>query len=220
MHSPLKSSTAAGLAVCLALAACASTQPIPYSGIASTSQLRPNAGDSSGRIPFEYKTHVDWRRYSGFVLDPVTVYRGSDAQFDDVSEDEKKYLARTMQTQFAEKLDARFRGAPSRNGNTLRIKLTLTGAKTNTAVLGTFSRFDLVGGPYNAVQAMRGREGAMTGSVSFAVEIYDASTQQLLGAYVTKQYPHAWNLKAGIGATTASVVGIENGADQLVAYLQ
>lgn len=211
---------ALGLAVCLALTACAGTQPIPYSGIASSTQLRPSQHDDSGRIPFEYKTRVDWRRYSGYVLDPVAIYRGSDGQFDDMSEDDKAFLARYMQTRFSEKLNAHFGGTPGRNANAVRIRLTLTGAKTNTAVLSTFSRFDLLGGPYNAVQAIRGKEGAMTGSVSFAVEIYDASSNELLGAYVAKQYPNAWNLKAGIGARSASVAGIENGADQLVAYLQ
>jgi hypothetical protein len=217
---PKALSLAACLATCLALAACAGTQPIPYSGIASSTQLRPSQHDDSGRIPFEYKTQVDWRRYSGFVLDPVAIYRGSDGQFDDISEDDKAFLARSMRDQFTEKLNARFRNPPGRSADAVRIKLTLTGAKTNTAVLSTFSRFDLMGGPYNAVQAVRGREGAMTGSVSFAVEIYDASTNALLGAYVAKQYPNAWNLKAGIGARSASVVGIEKGADQLVAYLQ
>jgi hypothetical protein len=37
-----------------------------------------------------------------------------------------------------------------------------------------------------ALQAARGKEGAFTGSVSYAVEVYDASTNQLLGAYVTE----------------------------------
>lgn len=209
------------LAVCLILTACASTQPVPYAGISSAPQLRPSQHDDSGRIPFEYRTNIDWRRYSAYVLDPVAIYRGSDAQFDDVSEDDKVFLARTMQSQFNDKLNARFRNSPGKSAvNTVRIRLTLTGARMNTAFLSTFSRFDLMGGPYNAVQAIRGREGAMTGSVSFAVEIHDASTNELLGAYVTKQYPNAWNLKAGIGARSASVVGIENGADQLVAYLQ
>lgn len=221
MPSLFKTPAAASLAVCLALAGCASPQPIPYAGIASSNQLRPNRHDDSGRVPFEYRTRVDWRRYSGFVLDPVTVYRGEDAQFDnDVSEEDKAFLARDMQDRFTDKLNARFRRVPGPDAPVLRIKLTLTGARTNTAVLGTFSRFDLVGGPYNAVQAVRGKEGAMTGSVSFAVEIYDASTRELLGAYVAKQYPNAWNLGAGIGARSASLVGIEKGADQLVAYLQ
>ena len=110
------------------------------------------------------------------------------------------------------------RGADPR-AQALRIKLTLTGAKENTPVLSTLSRFDLLGGPYNAVQAVRGKEGALTGSVSFAVEIYAASTNELLAAYVSKEYPNAWNLGAGIGAMSASKTGIDKGAAELVAYL-
>jgi hypothetical protein len=52
------------------------------------------------------------------------------------------------------------------------------------------------------------------------VEVYDSSTNALLAAYVAKQYPNAWNLKAGIGAMSASLAGIQNGADQLAAYLR
>ncbi len=210
----------AAVAVLVALAGCAGTQPVPYAGIASSTQLRPSRNDDAGRVPFEYRTAIDWRRYTGFVLEPVAVYRGSDAQFDGVSEDDKAFLARYMQGEFTEKLNARFGNAPRQGARAVRIRLTLTGASTNTAVLSTVSRFDLLGGPYNAVQAIRGREGAMTGSVSFAVELYDAASNELLGAYVAKQYPNAWNLKAGIGARSASVAGIENGADQLVAYLR
>jgi len=207
-------------ALCVALAACSTTQPIPYAGIASSSQMRFNTHDETGRIPYEYKTETRWSRYTAFIVDPVVVYRGADSQFENVSEEDRAYLARTMQTQFTEKLNARFRNAATPGADTLRIKLTLTGAKANTAFLSTFTRFDLVGGPYNAVQAARGKEGSMTGSVSFAVEIYDTSTNALLAAYVAKQYPNAWNLRAGIGAMSASVAGVENGADQLVTYLR
>jgi hypothetical protein len=68
-------------------------------------------------------------------------------------------------------------------------------------------------------RAARGKEGAVTGSVSYAVEVYEASTNQLLGAYVTKQYPNPYNLKATLGKKKASIAGIEKGADQLLAYL-
>ncbi|MGJ7505625.1 MULTISPECIES: DUF3313 family protein [unclassified Variovorax] len=207
------------VAVTVLVTACSKPAPLTADAPAQASvlTLRPAAvtiaDDLPGRVAAVRTAEI--RPQVGGII-----YRGSDAQFDDVSEDDKMFLARYMQSQFTEKLNARFRGASARNVNAVRIKLTLTGAKTNTAVLSTVSRFDLMGGPYNAVQAVRGREGAMTGSVSFAVEIYDASTNELLGAYVAKQYPNAWNLKAGIGARSASVVGIEKGADQLVAYLQ
>lgn len=208
------------VALCVTLAACSTTQPTAYSGLASSQQLRANEHDATGRVPYEYKSDTDWGKYAAVTIDPVVIYRGADSQFDDISEQEKAHLAKSMKTRFTEKLQTRFRVVPGAGEDVLRIKLTLTGAKANTAVLSTLSRFDLLGGPYNAVQAVRGKEGVLTGSVSFAVEIYDAPTNKLLGAYVSKQYPNAWNLKAGMGAMSASEAGIENGADQLVAYLK
>ena len=215
----LKSIRVAALAACGALTACASTQPVPYSGIASSSQMRASARDETGRIPYEYKSAADLRAYSRFTVDPVIVYAGADNQFEDISEQDKNELAKYMQATFSGRLAALAKNNADPRAQALRIRLTLTGAKENTPVLSTLSRFDLLGGPYNAVQAVRGKEGALTGSVSFAVEIYSASTSELLAAYVSKQYPNAWNLGAGIGSMSASKTGIDKGADELVAYL-
>ncbi len=215
----LKSLRITTLAACAALTACASTQPVPYSGIASSGQMRASTHDETGHIPYEFKSAASLRTYSNYTVEPVVVYGGADNQFEDVSEQDKKELAKYMQVTFANRLASLSRSSADPRAQALRIKLTLTGAKENTPVLSTLSRFDLLGGPYNAVQAVRGKEGALTGSVSFAVEIYSASTNELLAAYVSKQYPNAWNLGAGIGAMSASKTGIDKGADELVAYL-
>jgi hypothetical protein len=100
------------------------------------------------------------------------------------------------------------------------LHLTLTGAKATTAVLGTVTRIDVAGGLYNTVQAARGREGSMTGSVNYAVEIYDAASNRLLSSYVTKQYPNAMNIGASFTAMDASMVGVRKGADALLAELK
>ena len=209
----------ATLAACACLVACASTQPVPYAGIAASSQMRASAHDESGHIPYEYKSATDLRTYSRFSVDPVVVYGGADNQFEDISEQDKNELARYMQATFTDRLAALAKNSADPHARALRIRLTLTGAKESMPVLSTLSRFDLLGGPYNVVQAVRGKEGALTGSVSFAVEIYAASTNELLAAYVSKEYPNAWNLGASIGAMSASKTGIDKGADELVAYL-
>ena len=214
-----KSLRFATLAACAALTACASTQPVPYSGVASSGQMRSSTHDETGHIPYEYKSSADLRAYSKFSVDPVVVYSGADNQFEDISEQDKNDLARYMQATFSDKLAALAKSTDHPRAQALRIKLTLTGAKESTPVLSTLSRFDLLGGPYNAVQAVRGKEGALTGSVSFALEIYSASTNELLAAYVSKEYPNAWNLGASFGALSASKTGIDKGADELVAYL-
>jgi uncharacterized protein DUF3313 len=210
----------AALVLCAALTGCASVTPIPYSEVASSSYLAPNPSDPSGRVPYRYSANVDWRGYNKVMLEPVVIYRGPDQQFGDMSEADKTSLANYMRTRFSEKLASRFAHASQRGPNTLRVRLTLTGAAANTPVLGTLSRFDIAGMVYNGVQTARDGEGSLTGSVVYAVEIFDAANSRLLGAFVTKQYPSPYDIKASVGPLAAAEVGIDKGAEALIAQLR
>lgn len=218
----LRTSSASGalLALCLAVAGCTTADPTVYSGLASASQLQPNPQDETGRMPYRYKGHVDWRSYNRIIVDPVSVYNGPDNQFVKIAEADRSLLANYMQQQFSEKLRTRFAMANVPSPGTLRLHLTLTGAKTTTPFLGPFSHIDVGGGVYNTVQSARGREGSMTGSVNYAVELYDALSNRLLLAYVTKQYPNAMNVGASFSSLEASRVGIRKGADALLEQMQ
>lgn len=207
------------LLLCVVAAGCATVAPVPYAEMASSAYLVPDKSDASGRVPYRYSTPVDWRAYRKVILDPVVVYRGKDHQFGDMSDKDKATLAAYMQTCFGERLRGRFALVRERGPETLRIRLTLTGAVANTPVLGTLSRFDVAGAVYNGVQAARDGEGTMTGSVIYGVEIFDAATSRLLSAYVTKQYPGAYDIKASVGALAAANAGLDKGADALMAQL-
>jgi Protein of unknown function (DUF3313) len=207
------------LALCAIAAGCATITPVPYSEMASSTYLVPDTSDSSGRVPYRYSTAVDWRTYDKVIFEPVVIYRGKDHQFGDMSDKDKATLAAYMQNRFADKLRGRFTLVNVRGPNKLRVRLTLTGAVTNTPVLGTLSRFDLAGAVYNGVQAARDSEGTMTGSVVYGVEIFDASSSRLFGAYVTKQYPSAYDIKASVGALAAATAGIDKGAEAFMGQL-
>jgi hypothetical protein len=211
--------TAAVIAITSVVAGCTTADPTVYSGLASASQLRPNTEDSTGRVPYRYKSNVDWRQYNKIIVDPVTVYNGPDNQFVKMADKDKSVLAGYMQDQFAERLRTRFALVNNPGPGTLRLHLTLTGAKDTTPFLGPFSHLDVGGNVVNAAQAVRGREGTMAGSVNYAVEIYDAASNRLLSAYVTKQYPNAMNAGATFSALKGSKVGIDKGADALLAEL-
>lgn len=213
------SSTVAVAVMCAALAACSGTSPVRYTQLQSASQLQPSANDHSGRVPYDYSSGADWQKYSSVIVDPVSIYSGVDNQFEKMSEEGKQELAQYMQEQFTDALRNKFAIVSAPDARTLLVKLTLTGAKPTKQFVGTVTKFDLAGGPYNVVQSIRGKPGMMGGSVSYAVEIYDASTHQLLSAYVAKQYPNAMNVKATFGALSASKTGIKKGADDLVARL-
>jgi hypothetical protein len=219
MH-PSFSTTALTLLAAVALAACSTTQPNRYEGIASSSQLRPNADDRTGHMPYRAANPVSWGRYANVMVDPVWIYEAPDSQFEDIEPKEKVELAAYMRSVFSESLGKRFRLVPDARPGTLRVRLTLTGAKANTAFVSTLTRFDLAGGPYNAVQGMRGKEGAFIGSVMYSVEIHDAFTGELLDAFVAKQYPNAMNVAATFGRLKAARVGLEKGAEELVDQLK
>jgi len=207
------------VAACAMLVGCSSVEPVAYTGIASSSQLQPDPNDESGHIPYRYATQVDWRNYTKAMIDPVAIYRGTDNQFGDMDDNDRATLGSYMQVQFAEKLATRFQLTNTPGPNTLRIKLTLTGA-TTTPLVAPATHVDIAGNLYNSVQAIRGGEGLMAGSAIYAVEIYDASTSRLLSAYVTKQYPGALNVGASFGSMGAAKTGIDKGADALVAQLK
>jgi hypothetical protein len=204
----------------LALGGC-ETQPVRYADVATTTYLAPNDGADSETVPYRYAAaSVDWRSYTKVIVDPVAIYQGPDQQFGSLSEAEKETLARTMQAQFTERLKKRFTVTHVTGPNTIRVRLTLTGAETNMAVLSTLSRFDIAGGIYNGLQAVRGREGALTGSVNYVAEIIDASTSRLLYAYIAKQYPGPYDLGATIGPLAAAEAGIDKGAKALIEGLK
>jgi len=207
------------VATSIVASGCGTADPVAYSGIASSAQLAPNPKDETGHIPFRYATPVDWRSYNRMIIDPIVIYRGPDAQFDGMSEEDKAELAHAMTVAFVEKLKTRFTLTDNPAPGTLRLRLTLTGASTSTPVLSTLSRA-MGFGVVHGVQALRGSEGALTGSVLYAVEIYDAPTNRLLDAFVSKQYPGAMNVGATFGSLAAAETGLEKGADALLAQLK
>ncbi|WGD32245.1 DUF3313 domain-containing protein [Ancylobacter sp. WKF20] len=208
------------IAVSLALAGCQTAAPSHYRDLASSSVLVPNAGTNAERVPFAYGGTVDWSGYTGAVVEPVVIYSGADNQFGDMSAEDRKTLADYMYARFTQQLATRFSRATPSAPNTLRIRLTLTGAVKNTPVLGTFSRIDVAGLVYNGIQTARDGEGSFTGAVMYAVEIYDARTNRLLSAFVGKQFPKPSDIGASVGDLAAAKAGIDKGAEDLAARLQ
>ncbi|WP_348529222.1 DUF3313 domain-containing protein [Rhizobium sp. L58/93] len=198
------------------ISGCTTADPTPYTGLASRSQLRTNTEDKSGRVPYRFSTTVDWRQYTKIIIDPVTIYRGEDNQFVKLTNADKSVLADYMQNVFTARLKTRFAVVKSPGPQTVRLHLTLTGAKDTTPILGPLSHLDVGGVVVNTAQAVRGREGTMAGSVSYAVEIYESRTNRLLSSYVTKQYPMAMNAGATFVRLKGSKIGIERGADSLI----
>jgi Protein of unknown function (DUF3313) len=182
-----------------ALAGCATTHPVNYQRLTSASQLAPNPQDKHGHVPFLYSAaDNDWHKYNAVIIDPVIVYGGPDQQFGKTPDADKAVLAAYMEQQFAEALKPKFALAKAPGPTTLRIQLTLTGLETNTPVLSSLTKIAPVNLIVNVVQTARDKQAIFTGSVSYAVEIYDSASNQLLRALSPSNIP---SLKTSLPAS-------------------
>jgi hypothetical protein len=198
----LKFGTIALLAAPVLLAACSGTAPVAYTGIDSAALLqRDSRGDN--HVKFAYAApDVDLAHYTRMIVDPVAIYNGPDQQFGSLSIADRMSVASYMRDEFASAAGKRFKPADAASADTLRL--------TKLAPAPTL---------LNLIQTSRGKEGTFAGSVSFEVQAYNSTTNRLLEAYVSKQYPFAENIATSVGALTATRAGVRNGADALVPEL-
>jgi hypothetical protein len=104
--------------------------------------------------------------------------------------------------------------------DTLRIHLTLTGASASVPVLSTVKQILPIGAVLGTLRSAADKPSRSLGSVTYAVEIYDSQSNQLLRAFVAKQYPAAENISASLGTLSAAETGIEKGAKTFLAQLE
>jgi hypothetical protein len=212
----LKFRTIAWLAAPVLLAACTGTAPVAYTGINSAALLQKNpSGDN--HVNFAYAApDVGLAHYTKVIVEPVAIYNGPDQQFGSLSGADKGAIAGYMRAEFADAAARRFKETDAASPDTLRLNVTLTGVETNVPVLSTVTKLAPAAALLNLVQTARGARGTFDGSVSFEVQVYDSTTNRLLEAYVSKQYPFAENIVSSVGTLEATRAGVRNGADDLV----
>jgi hypothetical protein len=215
----LKFGTIALFAAPALLAACTGTTPVAYSGIESAALLQKDPrGDN--HVKFVYAApDTDLAHYTRMIVEPVAVYNGPDQQFGSLSVADRTLVASYMRDEFSAAAEKRFKPADTASADTLRLKVTLTGVETNVPVLSTVTKLAPAPTLLNLIQTSRGKEGTFAGSVSFEVQAYDSTTNRLLEAYVSKEYPFAENIATSVGALAATRAGVRNGAEALLPEL-
>lgn len=196
-------------------AGCASAPAARFSKISSNEVMKPYDGSRGDRRSLDFDQQANWSAYDRFILDPVEIYNGPEAKFERVERAQLDELAGAIYQEFGSVLADRFSPATGPSSKTLRVRVILTGASDSKRFMGTAMKFDLAGGVYNSVQAVRGKRGAFTGAVSYVVEIYDSQSNKLLKAYAETQYPNALNPAATAKELGAPKAGVRNGAKTL-----
>lgn len=203
-------------AFAITLAACSSGPEAP-SGLTASGATSGMDMQPSERLPATAvwrKPGLDAAQYTSFQVAPVQIYSGADANFGDATEADKQAMASFMQQEFTRVLgQSGQRAATARAGTPARLQLTLAGMSGNVPVASTAATVLPLGLVRN--MAVGGQSPIFSGSVTYKGEIYDASTGELVAAFVTSKTPSALDLGATMSSQAAQQAAVTESAYDL-----
>lgn len=188
-------------AVALLIAVPASAQTKDHAPVAL-----PSAGlltqDKAGTESWTYAQPLSvFTKYRTVIVDPTTVYQGADAQFDGVDPADRQQYASVITDELRRELAKTFPAPARPQADTLRLRVTILGATKTKGGIATATRVTPMGFGLSALKSALGKGGSFTGSILYAVELYDARTNELLLAAVRRRTPDPLDVPATISQT-------------------
>jgi hypothetical protein len=190
---------------CLVLAALVMT---PATALAQTEDHAPVALDASSRMTHDegeswtyMKPELDLSKYRTLIIEPTVVYTGPDAQFEGIDQADRQKYANIITTELQAEVYESFPPPATPGVDTLRLRVTLLGAKKTKGGIATATRVTTIGLATSAIKSVAGKPGALTGSVLYAAELYDAKSGELLIAGVRRRSPDALDIPATLSTT-------------------
>jgi len=177
----------------------AQARDIPPKAIASSNKL---IQDKAGSESWTYAQAASvFLKYRTVLVDPTVIYGGADADFDGIDVADRSRFAAIVTDELRSEIGKSF-GAPARAGlDTLRIHTTLLGAQRTKGGIATATRVTPLGFATSALKSALGKKGSFTGSILYAVEVYDARTGELLLAAVRRRTPDPLDVPATLSTT-------------------
>ena len=164
-------------------------------GISSAPRMTHDRGESWTYV----RPGLDLSAYRNFIVEPTQVYDGPDAQFEDVDADDRRRYGNIVTERLRHELSDRL--TTRAGAGTARIRVTLVGMTDTQGGVATATRVTPLGLVSSAVRSVSGREGRLTGSMLFAVELFDSRSGQVQVAAVRRRSPNALDIPATISTT-------------------
>jgi hypothetical protein len=168
----------------------------------SLQSARRMAQDAPGSESWTYAQPIGvFQKYRSLIVDPMTVYQGPDAQFEGIDPADRSKFAAIITQELRSELAKTFPAPALPQADTMRLKITMLGAQRTRGGLATATRVTPLGFATSALKSALGKKGSLTGSVLYAVELYDARTNELLLAAVRRRTPDPLDVPATLSTT-------------------
>jgi hypothetical protein len=189
-------------------AAFAQTEDHAPVALSSARQMTQGDGESWTYL----RPGLNLSAYRNVMIDPTVVYSGPDAQFQGVSAENRRRYAGILTEKLRAGMGQAVPVVTRAGAGTARIRLTLIGMTETTSVAATASRVTMIGFATTAMRSVTGRQGAMTGSMLIAIEVFDSASGQLQAAAVRRRAPDALDIPATLSnQKTVEAIGRDLG---------
>lgn len=178
--------------------------------------------DKAGSESWTYvDPSVNFTTYRHVIVDPTSVYTGPDAQFDNVSQEDRDQYAAIITGELQSDIGRAFPAPPGPpTANTLRLRVVLLGVQKTVGGVATATRATPIGLGLNVFKSLTGKKGTLTGSVLLAVEGYNAKTGELLFTAVRRRTPNPLDIPATLSTTDTVKAVARDFANDAVLKLQ
>jgi hypothetical protein len=188
-------------AVALLIATPAVSQTRDHAPV-SLPSARVMAQDKAGTESWTYvQPASEFRKYRTVMIPAAIVYQGPDAQFDGISQADRVKFADMITQALRSEMVKSFPAPAKAQADTLRLQVTILGATKTTGGIATATRVTGLGFATSALKSVLGKPGTLTGSILYAVELYDARTNELMLAAVRRRTPDPLDVPATISQT-------------------
>ncbi len=177
---------------------------------AQTKDNAPVALQSAGKMAQDRPGTESWTyaqprprfaSYRTVIVEPTAVYQGPDAQFDGIELGDRAKYAEIITQELRSEIAKSFPAPARAQADTLRLRVTIIGANKTKGGIATATRVTPLGFASSALKSAMGKTGSFTGSLLYAVELYDARTNELLLAAVRRRTPDPLDVPATLSTT-------------------
>jgi hypothetical protein len=174
-------------------------------GLTQTKDHAPVSLDSASKMAQDQAGSESWTyaqprsrfaSYRTVIVEPTVVYQGPDAQFDGIEPADRAKYAGMITDELRSELTKSFPTPPRAQADTLRVRVTIIGAHKTKGGIATATRVTPLGFATSALKSAMGKTGSFTGSLLYAVELYDARSNELLLAAVRRRTPDPLDVPA------------------------
>jgi hypothetical protein len=160
------------------------------------------AQDSPGSESWTYaKPRNQFLKYRTVIIEPTQVYNGPDAQFDGIPYADRQRFADIVTQELRTEVVKAFPSPAQAQADTLKLRVTILGARKTKGGLATATRVTPLGFGTSALKSALGKTGSFTGSLLYAVELYDGRTIELMLAAVRRPTPDPLDIPATLSTT-------------------